>query len=97
LLRHIIERCSSPLTVPRDKARRVRSNCRTSAILLVAMPRHQGIPARKRTGFAAYIDFIHEIAEYWDASGEAMGARRRRRSSVHAGIFFAGVVAALLT
>jgi hypothetical protein len=70
LLHNIVERCSEPLTVVRDPTRRVRSNCRTSAILLVAMLRHQGIPARKRTGFAAYIDFIHEIAECWDAAGK---------------------------
>ncbi len=35
------------------------------------MLRHQGVPARKRTGFARYINFIHEIAEYWDAARNA--------------------------
>ena len=68
LLRHIVARCPLPLTEVREPTSRVRSNCRTSAVLLVAVLRHQGVPGRKRTGFARDIDFIHEIVEYWDAS-----------------------------
>jgi hypothetical protein len=67
LLRHIVDRSNAPLTTARERSRRLQSNCRTSAVLLVAMLRHQGVPARKRTGFARYINYIHEIAEYWDA------------------------------
>jgi excinuclease ABC subunit A len=67
MLQHIVDRSRAPLTTARERSRRLQSNCRTSAVLLVAMLRHQGVPARKRTGFARYINYIHEIAEYWDA------------------------------
>ncbi len=65
----------SPLAVPRPPARRLRANCRNFAVLLVSLLRHQGVPARRRVGFARYLPgrhaYIHEIAEYWDR------ARRR--------------------
>jgi transglutaminase-like putative cysteine protease len=70
MLRHIVDRSSAPLTTEREPSRRLQSNCRTSAVLVVAMLRHQGVPARKRTGFARYINYIQEIAEYWDAERE---------------------------
>jgi hypothetical protein len=70
MLQHIVDRSSAPLTTAREPSRRLQSNCRTSAVLLVAMLRHQGVPARKRTGFARYINYIHEIAEYRDAGGD---------------------------
>jgi hypothetical protein len=71
MLRHIAQGDDRPLTVARQPAGRLRGNCRNSAVLLVAMLRHQRIPARKRTGFARYIAngraIIHEIAELWDS------------------------------
>jgi len=71
MLHYILDRCSAPLMVSREPSLRIRSNCRESAVLLVAMLRHQGVSARKRTGFARYINYIHEIAEYWDAERDA--------------------------
>jgi hypothetical protein len=68
LLQYVFELCPEPLTRPRDANLRVRGNCRTAATLLVAFLRHHGVPACKRTGFARYIDFIHEIVDYWDAA-----------------------------
>jgi hypothetical protein len=68
MLGRIGELDRAPLTVAREPARRLRANCRGSAVLLIALLRQQGVPARKRTGFARYIDFIHEIAECWDAA-----------------------------
>lgn len=60
----------APLTVIRPPARRLRANCRNFAVLFVAILRHQGVPARKRVGFATYLPgshaSTHEIAEYWD-------------------------------
>jgi hypothetical protein len=71
MLAHIVERDGRPLTVAREPAERVCANCRNPAVLLIAMLRHQGIPARKRTGFARYFAdghaLIHEVAEFWDA------------------------------
>lgn len=72
MLAAILDRDDAPLTVERDPARRVVGNCRQPAVLLVAMLRHKGIPARKRVGFARYLPgpgaTIHEIAQCWDAS-----------------------------
>jgi excinuclease ABC subunit A len=67
MLQHIVDRSRAPLTTARERSCRLQSNCRTSAVLLVAVLRDQGVPARRRTGFARYINYIHEIAEYWDA------------------------------
>ncbi|MFC9434483.1 transglutaminase-like domain-containing protein [Nocardia sp. NPDC057030] len=53
--------------VPTD---RVVGCCRDSALLLVAMARHHGIPARARVGFAKYLmpdwTMDHVVAEVWD-------------------------------
>ncbi len=49
MLQDIVGRSSAPLTTTRERSRRLQANCRTSAVLLVAMLRHQGVPARKRT------------------------------------------------
>jgi transglutaminase superfamily protein len=74
MLALLAERDDRPLTEARKPAERVRGNCRNSAVLVVAMLRHQGVPARKRTGFARYIAtgraIIHEVAESWGAGQE---------------------------
>jgi len=71
MLAAIVDRHDAPLTVTRDPGRRLVGNCRHPAVLLVAMLRHNGIPARKRVGFAGYLPgphfCIHEIAQCWDA------------------------------
>jgi excinuclease ABC subunit A len=62
----------SPLTIERVPQQRVVSICRDFAVLFVAFARQQGIPARMRVGFAAYLDpnavyrYDHWIAEYWN-------------------------------
>jgi Transglutaminase-like superfamily len=61
----------SPLTQARPLERRLVGCCRDYAVLLCAMARHRGIPARLRVGFADY--FLpgsredHAVAECWDA------------------------------
>jgi hypothetical protein len=59
----------SPLTVQRPPSRRVVGNCRHFAVLLCALLRQQGIPARARVGFAHYLDrpkwTDHWVCEYW--------------------------------
>ena len=60
-----------PLTVARPLERRQVGNCRDFSLLLTAILRHQGCPARARCGFGAY--FIpnhfedHWVCEYWNA------------------------------
>ncbi|MBL8056608.1 MAG: transglutaminase domain-containing protein [Anaerolineales bacterium] len=63
-----------PLTEARPPERRLVGNCRDFTLLLTALLRQQGVPARARCGFARY--FIpghyedHWVCEYWHA-GEA--------------------------
>jgi len=60
-----------PLTEPRPPERRILGCCPDFTVLLCAMARHQGIPARARVGFATYFEpgfhTDHEIVEWWDA------------------------------
>ncbi|KAI9345855.1 transglutaminase domain protein [Zopfochytrium polystomum] len=62
------------LTTPRPPIERVGAICRNFAVLLVAMLRHKGVPARARVGFAGYFRgrlwYDHRIAEYWSAESE---------------------------
>ena len=61
-----------PLTESRPLGERQIGNCRDFTLLLVAMLRYQGIPARARCGFAAY--FLpehfedHWVAEVWNGA-----------------------------
>jgi hypothetical protein len=62
---------SRPLSEARSPGYRLVGCCRDSALLLCAMLRHQGIPARIRVGFADYFRAFpgfytgHVITEYW--------------------------------
>lgn len=74
-----------PLTEARAPERRLVGCCRDYAVLLCAMSRYRGIPARLRVGFADY--FIpgspedHAVAECWDA-----GAGRWRLIDAQLGV-----------
>jgi hypothetical protein len=60
-----------PLTEARSQERKLVGNCRDFSLLLCAMLRYQGVPARARCGFGAY--FLpnhyedHWVCEYWNA------------------------------
>jgi hypothetical protein len=60
-----------PLVEPRPLDRKLVGNCRDHSVLLAALLREQGIPARARCGFARY--FMpnhyedHWVCEYWHA------------------------------
>lgn len=60
-----------PLTIAREPAHRLPSVCRHFSLMLCAILRDQGIPARPRCGFGAYFEpgkFIdHWVCEYWNA------------------------------
>jgi hypothetical protein len=74
MLARIRELDPRPLTEPRDLEHRLVGNCRDHTVLLVAMLRQQGVPARARCGFGAY--FMpnhyedHWVAEYWRTTEE---------------------------
>lgn len=75
LLARIVARDPRPLEVAREPAARVPANCRHFSVLMVAMLRAQGTPARARCGFGGYFKQgcfeDHWVCEYWDK------ARRR--------------------
>lgn len=72
LLGLIDARDSRPLSVPREPAARLPGNCRHFTVLMVAMLRAQGVPARARCGFGGYFGNglfeDHWVCEYWNSS-----------------------------
>jgi len=70
LLKRILELDRQPLTIQRPPERRVVATCHDFSILLCAMLRRQGRPARARAGFAAYLMpgkyTDHWVCQYWD-------------------------------
>jgi hypothetical protein len=71
-LERILALDDAPLTVARPPSKRLRGICRNFAVLCVSVLRHHGVPSRRRVGFATYLpgphNYIHEVAEYWDAA-----------------------------
>jgi hypothetical protein len=61
-----------PLSEVRALERRLVGNCRDFSVLLCAMLRQQGVPARARCGFATYFRpggfEDHWVCEWWDAA-----------------------------
>jgi hypothetical protein len=61
----------APLTVPRAPEKKSVGNCRDFSVLLCALLRYQGIPARARCGFGTYFTpqqyEDHWICEFWNA------------------------------
>lgn len=71
ILRIIVERDDAPLAQRRAAGARFVGTCRDFALLHVSFLRHQGIPARTRSGFADYFradgfHVDHVVTEYWD-------------------------------
>lgn len=60
-----------PLAMPRPPQRRVVTTCHDYAVLLCAVLRHQGRPARARAGFARYLNQTtrvdHWLCEVWSS------------------------------
>ena len=83
ILRLVVERDDSPLTVARPVRDRFVGVCRDFALLHCSLLRHVGVPARIRCGFADYFNDgdgdgdgdggdhgdhgDHVVTEYWDA------------------------------
>jgi hypothetical protein len=71
-LERILELDPQPLGTARPPERRLVGNCRDFSVLLTAILRQQGTPARARCGFALY--FLpnhyedHWVCEYWHAA-----------------------------
>ena len=71
MLTRIHELDSRPIANARDVGHRLPSVCRHFSLMLSAILRHQGIPARPRCGFGAYFTpgkfEDHWVCEYWNA------------------------------
>jgi hypothetical protein len=71
LLAQIVVRDSRPLDVGRPPEARLPGNCRHFTVLMTAMLRAHGTPARARCGFGGYFGSgtfeDHWVCEYWDA------------------------------
>jgi hypothetical protein len=72
-MERILQLDNRPLVEPRPPERRMFSVCRDFALLLTAMLRQKGVPARVRYGFATYFDppgstgyGEHVVGEYWN-------------------------------
>ncbi len=72
LLRRILELDRQPLTVRRPPEKRAVATCHDFSIMLCAMLRSQGRPARARAGFAAYLMpgkyTDHWVCQYWNGA-----------------------------
>jgi len=72
MLTRIHELDSRPITIARDYGGRLPSVCRHFSLMLSAMLRYHGIPARARCGFGAYFNAgkfeDHWVCEYWNAA-----------------------------
>src|SRR5215469_4684057 len=71
LLAQIVARDARPLHLARQPAARLPVNCRHFTVLITAMLRAQGTPARARCGFGGYFGTgmfeDHWVCEYWHA------------------------------
>ena len=72
MLENILEMSDdAPLTTARPPEKRMVSTCRDFSVMICAMLRYQGIPARARCGFGAYFNpgrfEDHWVGEYWNA------------------------------
>ncbi len=69
-LARILELDDRPLTEARPHERKLVGNCRDFSVMMTAILRRQGVPARARCGFGTY--FIpghyedHWVVEYWN-------------------------------
>lgn len=74
LLERLVAEDDRPLTSTRAPGARLAGNCRHFTVLMVAMLRSQGVPARARCGFGGYFGTNsfedHWVCEYWN-TGEA--------------------------
>jgi hypothetical protein len=72
MLKRLLELDDKPLTVARPPEKRLVGVCHHFMLLLVAMLRAKGIPARARCGFGAYFNpgyfEDHWVCEYWNAA-----------------------------
>src|SRR5262245_24135671 len=71
MLARLLSQDDQPLSTARPVEGRLIGNCRHFSVLMAAMLRAKGVPARARCGFGAYFEpghFVdHWVCEYWQA------------------------------
>jgi len=76
ILEQIVARDGRPLGLAREPAGRLATNCRGFTVLMVAMLRAHGTPARARCGFGGYFTAgrfeDHWVCEYWNGARWAL-------------------------
>ena len=69
-LKLLVARNKSSLINTRNNEEKILGNCRDTSVLLCAILRQNGIPARVRSGFATFFSpkkkYDHWLCEYWD-------------------------------
>ncbi len=74
LLDRLLEQDDRPLAAARPPETRLVGNCRQVTVLMVAMLRAHGVPARARCGFGGYFGTgrfeDHWVVEYWRAKDD---------------------------
>lgn len=87
MLERILELDDRPLSEARPPERRLVGCCRDFSVMLCAMLRHKGIPARVRFGFSLYFrrDFAcdHVVAERWLADGRRWALTDAQQDTAH--------------
>src|SRR5262249_35532001 len=72
MLERLLPSAARPLSAPRRVASRLVCRCRNFTLLLLALLRAKGIPARARCGFGTYFNpphfEDHWACEYWHAA-----------------------------
>ena len=72
MLNRLLAHDNQPLSVARPISNRLVGVCRHFTILLVALLRAKGVPARARCGFGSYFKrghfYDHWVCEYWNAA-----------------------------
>lgn len=86
MLGQILEMDGAPLAVARIPGKRLLSTCRDSAVLLCAMLRSCGVPARVRYGFShvfyepRQVMHDHVVVEYWNGTNWRIADSRLSRA-----------------
>lgn len=94
LLAEIVARDPRPLDVGRPPGARLAGNCRHFTVLMAAMLRAQGTPARARCGFGGYFGTgmfeDHWVCEYWHSGQQRWLLTDAQVDSVQRGWFVIG-------
>jgi hypothetical protein len=91
ILEQVLARDGRPLAAAREPVARLPGNCRHFSVLMAAMLRSRGVPARARCGFGGY--FVrdrfedHWVCEHWNAEEARWALADAQIDDVQRGLF----------